>query len=248
MKKLSLLAVVTAMAASAFALPSYVEFSSTGPDKYADGTDVIDGEIYALVWVKTGATFEGFAADGGLVNSEANKLIGAAPLAKDGRCKTVIFLLDGANAELPGKGEFSVYLLDTRVKTTAADGTVKTTLAGVKSGAFAAVNGYTAAVQTPVEAGEAVTAGAVAGAGMVSALPKDAPKPVVKAIQVVDGKVIVTVANTVPYLQYGISSGDTLTNMSKNELVGGVNGTADGEITLVVDDPKNNRFFKVIRK
>ena len=45
MKKLSILAAASMMAAGAFAaLPSYVMFSSEGPDKYADGTPVMDGE------------------------------------------------------------------------------------------------------------------------------------------------------------------------------------------------------------
>ncbi len=251
MKKLSLLTVATMMAAGAFAAtPSYVTFSSTGPDKYADGTTVLDGEIYALVWVKTGATFEGLTADGALVNPVANKLIGAAPLAKDGRCKTVFFLLDGANVDLPSQGDFSVYLLDTRVTTTAADGTTTSKPAGVgEAFSFAAVNSYSqAAAEISTEGNATVETPIEGSAAVASAVPADAPNPVVKAIEVVGGKVIVTVGNTVPYLQYGISSGATLSNMTKNELVGGINGTADGDITLVVDDPKENRFFKVIRK
>ena len=61
------------------------------------------------------------------------------------------------------------------------------------------------------------------------------------------GKVIVKVSDTVPYLQYGISAGKTPSKLDQKDLVDGVNGTAEG-LTLVVDDPADNRFFKVIRK
>ncbi len=58
MKKLSLLAAALAGALGAGAIPSFVQFSSAGPDTYADGTTVLDGEIYALVASKTG--FQGW--------------------------------------------------------------------------------------------------------------------------------------------------------------------------------------------
>ena len=44
-------------------------FSTPGPDRYADGTVVADGECYALVWSPKGSTFAGFSADGTTVSS-----------------------------------------------------------------------------------------------------------------------------------------------------------------------------------
>ena len=75
----------------------------------------------------------------------------------------------------------------------------------------------------------------------------DAPNPRITAVEVVGGQVIVKVADTVPYLQYGISAGKTPSKLDQTDLVDGVNGT-DGVLTLIVDDPAENRFFKVIRK
>ena len=40
-----------------------IAFSTKGPDRYADGTTVLDGECYALVWSIDG-NFDGFSADG----------------------------------------------------------------------------------------------------------------------------------------------------------------------------------------
>lgn len=55
-------------------------FSTPGPDRYADGTVVADGECYALVWSPKGSTFAGFSADGTTVSS-ADRVVLAAPLA-----------------------------------------------------------------------------------------------------------------------------------------------------------------------
>lgn len=245
MNKLSLLVAASAMAASvSAALPSYVMFSSTGPDKYADGTTVMPGEVYALVWAKSGTAFAGLNADGTLVDAVNNKLVSAAPIATEGHCPPVMYMLTGANADLNETGSFGIYLLDTRVA--AADGTK--TVGGLTSeGTIAAINTATE-VADAVKGGSSVSSAAAPASGaVVTAVPADAPVPQIKAIQVVGGKVIVKVANTVPYLQYGISAGKTPAVLDQKDLVEGVNGTGE-DLTLVVDDPSENRFFKVIRK
>ena len=244
MKKLTILAAVSMMAAGTFAaLPSYVMFSSTGPDKYADGTPVMDGEIYALVWAKTGAEFAGFNADGTLVDEVNNKLVSAAPLATAQHCPTVMFMLTGANADLNTTGSFGVYLLDTRVST--AEGKK---VAGVsKDGKFTAINTSTSVAASVKGGSQTSIEAASSSQAVASAVPADAPTPKITAVQVVGGQVIVKVVDTVPYLQYGISAGKTPSKLDQTDLVDGVNGTAEG-LTLIVDDPKENRFFKVIRK
>lgn len=90
-----------------------VTFSTQGPDKYADGSTVLDGECYALVWTPDGAEFAGINADGSAVAS--NKVVIAAPIAKGGRCPQVQFQIDEEyrKANFPG-GTWSVVLLDTR--------------------------------------------------------------------------------------------------------------------------------------
>ena len=88
--------------------------STTGPDKYADGTTVLDGESYALVWTKTGATFAGFAADG-TVTGTGREAVAFLPFGAGGRCPTVVLQIAAADAARYADGAFALYLLDTRL-------------------------------------------------------------------------------------------------------------------------------------
>ena len=66
-----------------------LSFSTKGPDRYADGSVVLDGECYALVWSKDGK-FEGFAANGECID-ECDRIVLIAPIAKEGHCPPVLF-------------------------------------------------------------------------------------------------------------------------------------------------------------
>ena len=63
-----------------------LRFSTPGPDRYADGSVVRDGECYALVWSPKGQAFAGFNADGTAVSAN-DRVVLAASLAKDGKCR-----------------------------------------------------------------------------------------------------------------------------------------------------------------
>ena len=95
-----------------------LSFSTTGPDTYADGKRVADNECYALVWVKTGESFAGFTAQGGLEDGVNNELVYVIAAAKDGRLGNQTFIVSAA--DMAGKyagstrANFSLYLLDTR--------------------------------------------------------------------------------------------------------------------------------------
>ena len=90
-----------------------LRFSTPGPDRYADGSRVLDGECYALVWSPKGTAFAGFNADGTAVSAN-DRVVLAAPLAQDGKCRDAIFQVPAAEyAELAG-GEWAVCLVDTR--------------------------------------------------------------------------------------------------------------------------------------
>lgn len=228
-----------------WALPSYVEFSTQGEEKdtYADGTVVQDGEVYACVWVKSGATFAGIMANGKLVDPENNKFIGAAPLAKDGHCKPVVFMLNGENADL-AEGSFEVYLLDTRASSVQGE---KMVASGISSGkALEIVNSWKqAGVAGNGVDGEMKD---VRGESVASVVPGDAPMPVIKSMRIFEGKVVLTIGNTVPYLRYGVSAGSVPSRMTKNYKVSGANGVGGGDLTLVIDQVEENRFFKVVRE
>ena len=148
MKKLMTMigAVGLAFAATAAIDDALLTFSTVGPDKYSDGTTVLDGECYALVWTADGATFGGIAADGTAV-AETDEIVLVAPVATGGHCPNVLFQIPAAQVDKGGT--FGVYLLDTRVK--AEDGTVAP--AGLKAnGKPNLVNGYGLATEaTKVE-------------------------------------------------------------------------------------------------
>lgn len=114
------------MAAVAFAGMDNVviTFSTPGPDKYADGTPVADGEVYALVWTASDKVFEGFNGDGSVIGTDS-KIAVKAPVAKGGKCPRVLFQIDEdyVKANYPG-GTWGVYLLDTRTFVVDGEGVV----------------------------------------------------------------------------------------------------------------------------
>ena len=250
MKKLMTMigAVGLAFAATAAIDDALLAFSTVGPDKYADGTTVLDGECYALVWTKNGATFGGIAADGTAV-AETDKIVLVAPLAKDGRCPYTLFQISSATADALADGTYGVYLLDTRV--VAADGTTKPV--GATDGKLSLVNGYglateatkvgkaTGGITTVTEketaGGQAVAAGAVA--------PKDVKQPKITSIKIEGDYVKLTVQNLPGYMR--VSSG---ANVSADDTQGAAQATDGKTDEVILYAPKaaaGSGFFKVIR-
>ena len=247
MKKLMTMigAVGLAFAATAAIDDALLAFSTVGPDKYADGTTVLDGECYALVRTLPGATFGGIAADGTAV-AETDEIVLLAPLAKDGRCPKVLFQIPSDKTE----GTFSVYLLDTRVQ--AGDGTVKP--AGVANGKPKLVNGYglateatkvakataggaTTAAEKETAGGEAVVAGA--------AIPKNVQQPKITSIKIEGDYVKLTVQNLPGYMR--VSSG---ADVSADDTQGAAQATDGATDEVILYAPKSagaSGFFKVIR-
>ena len=248
--------VAMCMAAAAFSACAAVDdlvltFSSAGPDTYADGTRVLDGECYVLVWLPDGSEGVSLAANGEVADPSQGEVVLAAPVAKDGKCPTVVFEIDSARAERYASGTWCVYLLDTRRY--AEDGAVS--LAGVSSdGAAKSVNavgkiaGVSVKVSDVAHAPETAVASKAVSAATASALPKDVPQPKIKGIRVEGGFVYVTVANTVPYLQYNLDAGATPAQLDEARAANNpVNGQADGDIILVSPVKVGGSFFRVNR-
>lgn len=244
MKLLSLI-LLFALSWQLWALPSYVEFYSQGEeqDRYADGTIVQDGEIYACVWIKNGATFSGLTANGMLVDQVNNKLIGAAPLAEKGHCKPVIFMLDGENADFKG-GHYELYLLDTRSSQSQQACLLPSGI--TTNNTIAAVNRWQRKGATTEDNLQELTP--ISGEITPSAIPEDVPVPAIKSIRSFGGKIVLTVANTVPYIRYTVSSGATPDAITKKGNVRGANGVDSGDLTLVFDKNDEATFFKVVRE
>ena len=236
------------MSAAAFAGAddALITFSTKGPDTYADGTTVLDGENYALVWVKDGTQFEGFTAEGEVVNKENSLLIGVFPRAKGGRCQDTFVQI---NREFADKydawGDFTLYLLDTRSadKTTVASGAGELAKGVQSFGKVASVGVASGEIKvtTSAEAGEAATA---------SAIPSGILPPVIKDAKVQDGYFVVTVEQTVPAIRYNLSGGETpaaddVAGIAAAPKAGDAKQTI--ELKYPIKEGESVKFFKVTR-
>ena len=231
----ALIAVQTVFAAQNDVL---VTFSTKGPDKYADGKVVMDGECYALCWSKDFSKFA-VKSDG---TAEGGEVVLKAPLAKNGRCPSVTFEVDADDAATKYVGgEWAVYLLDTR--RFAADGT-----ASVAGAAARAVNtsGLVAKARVGTGSVGSLASGTAAATDVASGV--ELPKPEITGIKVLDGNVYVTVKGTVPFLAYGLAEGatpDAVTKSVGEQKPGRV--SADDEVILVAPAKAGGAFFKVAR-
>jgi len=247
MKKL--LAGIVAMAsvaAFADAANTLVFFSSEGPDTYADGTTVLDGERYALVWSQDG-DFDGFTVTGEAVDQN-DIVFSIMPRAKNGRCPKTAFQVD--SKEAPSDGVYAVYLLDTR---TAADLTKLSKTVNGKPEVIRATSTTVASYATRTAAFGAATqnegAKTSAGAGVATAIaPGTSAAPVVTGIKVEGAFVYITVQNTSPLLAYDVVTSDDAAKMDEaaNTATPKQFGK-DEEITFVVRKDESGKFFKVRR-
>ena len=234
-----------------------VSFSSPGPDRYADGTIVPDGECYALVWSPAGKTFSGFNADG-TASSSADRVVLAGPLAQDGHCRDAIFQVPEASYAALEDGNWAVCLVDTR--------RVNGVPAGVKDGKPVRVNrwglvnggvsikpasasalppaGGTRLLATPAPA---TFRGTGIRATRLSSVPADAQSPTITAMNLSDGIVTLYVTDTVPYLSYTIESGPRLGIFAIDGWADRVDGDNASEIVLETESTSPTRFFRVIR-
>lgn len=247
MKKL--LAGIVAMAsAAAFAdaANTLVYFYSEGPDTYADGSTVLDGERYALVWSQDG-NFDGFTVSGEAVDAN-DKVFSIMSRAKNGRCPMTVFQVD--SAEAPAEGTYAVYLLDTR---TAADLTKLSKTVNGKPEVIRATSTTVASYATRTAAFGAATqnegAKTSAGAAQATAIaPGTSAAPVVTGIKVEGAYVYITVQNTSPLLAYDVVTSDDAAKMDEaaNTATPKQFGK-DEEITFVVRKDESGKFFKVRR-
>lgn len=208
-----------------------ISFSTPGPDQYADGTTVLDNEYYALVWTP---------ANGG-----EQTIVCAVKAAKNGKCVPVLFTVD---AETYKEGTFGVYLLDTRVFATDENGDTKVT--GLAGKFDADSQNVKVAVADGIVSSEGaiVTADAAKGVSAdgydLAAL--EVPAPRVTKIEVENANVVVTVADTVPFVAYTLQAGsDVKKEFSVPPAATCANGNKGGEIKLVTPKEPGAQFFKV---
>jgi hypothetical protein len=221
-----------------------IKFSTQGPDRYADGTVVADGETYALVWTAKGAEFAGFNADGTLCDPDNSKLALLAPVAESGHCPKVMFSLRQSFVKNLPDGSWSVYLLDTR---TAAGSPAQNEDAapsrvnrwGLADASIVACDASsTSSLDTSVNCAFAETC---------SQLPASTPAPRISGITLKDGRVILEVENTVDYLTYNLEGGETPVLGGRHVAKAPKDGSTGRKITLEADATSKVGFFKVVR-
>lgn len=254
-----LCAVLLCSSAMAAMQDMVLRFSTPGPDRYADGSIVADGECYALVWSPKGQVFAGFNADGTAVSS-ADRVVLAGALARDGKCRDSIFQIPAEQyAELEG-GEWAVCLVDTR----RANGVH----AGVRGNAPLRVNRWgvvnsgvkiepssvsvlklAAATKSTSDGLRGISAMSDDGAcaGTLSAVPNSVARPRITAFDMADGVVRLTVEDTVPFLTYTISSGSNPAALTTDAAADWVDGDTARPIAIETEASGSSQFFKVTR-
>lgn len=235
--KLGVMFAAASIAVGAFADAANVLVSfSTEADYYADGTtSVKDGEWYALCWSPR-TTFGGLKLDC-TPAVEGDEVLILAPLAKGGRCPSVVFQVDSKVA--PVGGYYFVYVLDTRVSAASAPAGVKVVdgrrvPATEMNGAQVATTGFTAAAG--VGQNVATVTKADSGASWSAVQPK------ITNFGVVGGKVNITVTGVMPGVQYRVVMGETPSTLESYSLPLGGTGTVEFKEL----DSGDARFFSIV--
>ena len=246
MKKIMAMVGAAGLAVASFAAvnDTLITFSTPGPDVYGDGTAVLPGECYALVWSADG-NFDGIKADGSTIDPN-DKVVLVADIAKqnekgEGYCPLVVYQVDAELAKTLEGGQYAVYLLDTRV--TGADGKVSVGLG--EDGKPKAVNTLVA-----VSDNKAATADALGATSQVAAKAAvgysvdcyaKVDDPVITSVKVDGAKITITASGLSPVANYWVLKGGA--PGAVNTPIAEATFDADGKCTF--DKPEGTPFFKI---
>lgn len=217
-----------------------LSFSTQGPDRYADGTTVMDGECYALVWSEDG-NFEGFSADGAPLD-ENDRLLIVAPVAEGGRCPDMLFQVPAEVAVACAGGHYGVYLMDTRLRSDS--GAVAP--AGADEGKLSLLNGYgrvDAEISSPGSYVQASSAAVCGVAATAASAPKESAQPRVKGLRVEGDRVVLTVEDRAGFMRVQGTS-----DLSASGSAGAATETpgSGGDVELYAPKTGSSGFYRVI--
>lgn len=219
-------------------------FSTTGIDKYADGTQVLDKEQYALVYVASGKTFGGFYTDGSLVNTTDNQLLGTFAKAKDGKCPEQRVQFDWSVITKGSGGKFVVVVLDTRAPDTATTGKLGELVVGW------GVAGETAGLSSSSIEIKSISTEQAVSAANAPQLPPDVTAPVITGVEVKSDKVVVTVENASTKAYYALNATDDIKKEKgqwvKTEFSNRKKGDGTGKVELEYPVSGGAKFFQVV--
>ncbi len=224
-----------------------LSMSTEGPDYYADGTAVLVGETYMLVYVKEGATFGGVNTDGTLVDAENNVIVTTSLAVQGSKCgfKAIQYPPE----MYPEGGQFLIVLLDTR------------NASGVVGGLVSQV-GASEAEDAPSSNSAKLTSVSVAAttgggdpalvADSLSKAPSNTPAPVIAAMEGAGENVSLTIANVTETAVYELQTTTDLKSGQWTQAAGGarlqVAAAGETEVPATVEVPQNDkvRFFRVV--
>lgn len=224
--------ILPALAAVAVAEAStLLTVSSTGPDCYADGSPVVDGEYYALVSIDSGANFAGFAADGTVVDPATSRLLFALPLAEGGCCPKTRVAVDPAL--IASGARLALMVWDTR--------------RAVRGAPVVRVDGWGEVADSSARVGFA----SVRSASRATAAVRSAvPVPRITGIRRDGNEFVVTVEGTSSVLDYNVRAGAQIGQLNRADAAREpVTGDAARAIELRIPaaDGETAQFFKVVR-
>ena len=249
-----------AVGAFADALNVLVSFYSTD-DYYADGTQVLPGEWYALCWSPRsefgGITYDFRPAVDGDVICD---MMPRAEKHDDGTvgCKFTVFQAD--TAKVGAGGNYFVYLLDTRNAEGTAVAGAATNNDGVRipdtsingasvSGSFTAtsISGKQKPKNRKAVASN-VAAGKI-GTWDESALPSDVKTPRIVDFKLIDSATVrISVADMMPGVKYNVKMGASPSDMTSYRLQAPKTVDVEGVIVPFEVSSEDAKFFQIIRQ
>ena len=212
-----------------------LSFSTIGCDCYADGSPVLPGECYALVWQKSNTPFPGLPMDPPNPDNPAQNNIWVAeyfPVAEvsDGYASCPFVSTYGLSMDDDTNGKWTIYLLDTRYER--EDGSLacgydtSQTNAPHRINAYVAIKGLTSfniGMSPATPSGPALTLTLTGGdlseealpmiANVPSVVPTDGPPAVFSCLFANAGVAHVSLTNTAGYLQYELFMADEVNQL-----------------------------------
>ncbi len=243
------LAIVTAAFGQESLSQLTMTISTTGPDCYQDGSLVLNGETYLLVYLKTNAPFHGVLMDGTLADP-VNNVIATRSKASKGACE--FKAVQYAPSLYPSSGKWVIVLTDTRKSDGSVGGLVakvgtSTAVAG-QSGSSLSIASLSTATST---SGKSTPASIIASGNALS--QADVQAPVITAIEQKGGAAKIHFRGDPKYsLNYEVqevadlSSGAWVSVVKRIAKPAGLATQASDLPPVAPADSGNVRFFRVV--
>lgn len=224
-----------------------IVMSTPGPDTYADGTAVLAGETYLLVYCNAGSDFAGVYNDGTLVETLNNRIAFAWQTETPGQCSYIP--VSYRETDYPAGGSWMIVLLDTRD----AQGRVGGLCVGVGAGAATS----SSSVQSMNTMSSVSAEGSAVQASSAAYAHKDTPKAIITALKPEGDKVGLRFKNFADNVSYTVESTTDLASgqwvkvadridSASRPVLAGADGAPEISAEVPVTGSASTRFFRVV--